>query len=35
MFWFSAGKAAEQPFSDLSLLVEETKLGLTRNGRKE
>eukprot|EP00069_Balaena_mysticetus_P008032 bmy_01057T0 len=29
------GKAAEQPFSDLPLLIEETKLGLTRNGRKE
>ncbi|KAK2506087.1 hypothetical protein MC885_003593 [Smutsia gigantea] len=29
------GKAAEQPFSDLPLLIEETKLRLTRNGRKE
>ncbi|KAB1267135.1 Ethanolaminephosphotransferase 1 [Camelus dromedarius] len=35
VFWFPVGKAAEQPFSDLPLLIEETKLGLTRNGRKK
>lgn len=33
--WSTSGKAAEQPFSDLSFLIEETKLRLTRNGGKE
>lgn len=35
VFWFSVGEAAEQPFSDLPLFIEETKLRLTRNGREE
>lgn len=33
--WSTSGEAAEQSFSDLPFLLEETKLRLTRNGSKE